>query len=38
MRWGDEITLIAQKPPDEKVNANGFQNEPEEVRKAIFAM
>ena len=36
MRWGDEITLIAQKPPDEKVNANGFQNEPEEVRKSIF--
>ena len=36
MRWGDEITLIAQKPPDEAVNANGFQNEPEEVRKAIF--
>ena len=36
MRWGDEITLIAQKPPDEAVNANGFQNEPEEVRKTIF--
>ena len=36
MRWGDEITLIAQKPPDEAVNANGFQNEPEEARKSIF--
>lgn len=36
MRWVDEITLIAVKEPEERVNANGFPNEPEETRTVLF--
>lgn len=36
MRWVDEITLIAQTPPAERVNENGFPNEAEETRTTIF--
>lgn len=36
MRWVDEITLIAQTPPAEKVNENGFPNAAEETRTTVF--
>lgn len=34
--WADELTLIATKEPAERVNANGFPNEPEEVATTVF--
>ena len=36
MRWIDEITLIAIEEPEERVNANGFPNEPQETRTVLF--
>ena len=36
MRWINEITLIAQTPPAERVNENGFPNECEETRTTVF--
>ena len=36
MRWVDEITLITQTPPAERVNENGFPNEPTETKKTVF--
>lgn len=36
MRWADEITLIALTDPAERVNANGFPNEPEETPTVLF--
>lgn len=36
MRWMDEITLIAVEEPEERINANGFPNEPEETRTVLF--
>lgn len=32
----DEITLIAQTPPTERVNENGFPNPWEETRTTVF--
>lgn len=34
--WADEITLISQQPPDERVNAGGFENEPQESARTVF--
>ena len=36
MRWIDEITLINLEAPEERVNANGFPNEPKETRTVLF--
>ena len=36
MRWIDEITLINLEAPEERVNANGFPNEPKEKHRARF--
>lgn len=35
--WADEITLISQKPPDERINAGGFENEPQESTRTVFS-
>lgn len=34
--WADEITLISQQPPDERVNTGGFENEPHESARTVF--
>lgn len=34
--WADEITLIALAEPAERVNSNGFPNEPEERATKVF--
>lgn len=34
--WADEIMLIRQEPPDERVNAGGFENEPQESTRTVF--
>lgn len=36
MKWVDELTLIAFKTPEERVNSSGFENEPEEVKTTVF--
>lgn len=36
MRWVDEITLIAQAPPADGYNENGFPNEQIETRITVF--
>jgi hypothetical protein len=35
-RWVDEITLVDQTPPNERVNANGFENELKETKTTVF--
>ena len=34
--WADELTLISQQPPDERVNAGGFENEQKESARTVF--
>jgi hypothetical protein len=34
--WVDEITLVSQTAPDERVNENGFENEPQESKRTVF--
>ncbi|MDO4292163.1 MAG: hypothetical protein Q4C65_02920 [Eubacteriales bacterium] len=34
--WVDEITLISQQPPDERVNDNGFENAAQESCRTVF--
>ena len=34
--WADEITLISQQPPDERINAGGFENDPQESARTVF--
>ena len=34
--WVDELILISQQPPDERVNAGGFENEPQESARTVF--
>lgn len=34
--WADELTLISQQPPDERVNAGGFENEQQESARTVF--
>lgn len=34
--WADEIILISQKTPDERINADGFENEPQESTRTVF--
>ena len=34
--WVDELTLISQQPPEERVNAGGFENEPQESARTVF--
>ena len=34
--WADEITLIAITEPEERVNSNGFPNEPTETPLTVF--
>lgn len=34
--WADEIKLISQHPLDERVNADGFENEPQENARTVF--
>ena len=34
--WADELTIISQQPPDERVNAGGFENEPQESARTVF--
>ncbi len=38
MRWADEVTLIAvaDPPPAERVNANGFPVDPKETKTTVF--
>lgn len=37
MTWSDEVTLIAETPPAERVNARGFPNKPDEVATVVYA-
>lgn len=34
--WADELILIGTKEPDERVDAAGFPNEPEEEKTQVF--
>ena len=34
--WADQITLIAQAEPEERLNANGFPNELVETSRQVF--
>lgn len=34
--WVDELMLISQQPPDVRVNADGFENEPQESSRTVF--
>jgi hypothetical protein len=34
--WVDELTLVSQKAPDERVNDNGFENEQLESKTTVF--
>jgi hypothetical protein len=34
--WADELILVSQKVPDERVNANGFENEQLESKTTVF--
>ena len=34
--WSDEITLISQKQPEERINEGGFENEAQEVVRTVF--
>lgn len=34
--WADELTLVSQQPQEERVNAGGFENEPQESTRTVF--
>lgn len=34
--WVDELTLISQTEPDERVNNNGFEKEQQESKRTVF--
>lgn len=34
--WADELALISQQPPKERVNAGGFENAQQESARTVF--
>lgn len=36
VNWSDEITLISQKQPEERINEGGFENVAQESARTVF--